>query len=715
MEPLDLTKVKHHPVSEQIVNMLRKVNQNTESDGFFRVLTSFYLAQVASTMRATVVTEDRGEIPVNMYCLLNAPSGFGKTKSVNLIERELLKGFYDKFLTYTLPEVVKEVLDIEAVKQANRNGSDFEEELTALKAEYDSYGAYVFSFPEGSGPAYRQVRAKSQMASIGSTNLIVDELGFNILKIGELLDVHFEVFDIGVVKDKITKAGADNKRYKQRSTAVPANLLAFGTPEKLFDGAACEREIMTRFEAGYARRLLFGAGSLGEDENISAEELYDRLVKCSNHKDISDLTERFTALADPVNKNWQSSMEREQGILLVQYKLWCEYRARGFAKHDGIRIAEMQHRYFRALKLAGTYSFIDSTALVSNDQLLAAIKVVEESGQAFNLIMNRPKAHVRLAQYVADVNEEVTHADILEALPFYPVARNKQEEMWALAVAWGHRNHCVIKRYMMDGIDFFKGEALQETNLDQLRISYSNHAAYHFQNKECSWQQLQDLCQVPDTFFLNHHVVDGHRCDDNVIQGTDFLVLDCDGDVTLSAFSAFMAGTLCHVYTTKSHTPQSHHFRAIIPLKYRVNLNKEDYKDFVNNILTTLPYTVKDDCGNQRSKRWSCNQGGNGTIKGELFDPIPYLPHTKKNTDRLEDEKNLKNLDKVQKFFAKQWSGGRNNTLLRYAMMLLDTGMDLQEAIDKVRSFNKSFSDPLDETEMNDSVFVSMGKKVAKI
>lgn len=711
MEITDYSEFAYHPTSEAIVAVLRKMNQNTSSDSYFRVITSFYMAQAASTMRASVSTEDRGEIPINLYALLTAPSGFGKTKSVNILERELLGSFYHNFMEYTLPNAASTAMDNEATRASNRNSTDFEEELEKLQTEYDSYGAYVFSFPEGSGPAFRQVRAKAQLANIGSTNLIIDELGYNLVKLGELLDAHFEVYDVGLIKDKITKSSSDNKRHKQRTTPVPSNMLAFGTPDKLFDGSITEKELLGRLESGYGRRFIFAEGQVGEDEELSPEELYDRLVAGAKSTNLDELKRLFSGLADPENIHKKIPIEREQGILLTRYKMECEFLAKDIPSHQSTRKAELQHRYFRAMKLAGAYAFTDGTSTVTTGQLMAAIRVVQDSGKDFQKLITRPKAHVRLAQYIATIPDEVTHADLIEELAFYPSARNKQEEILAMAIAWGHKNHHIIKRTVLDGIDFFKGESLHKTDLNKLRVSHSFDQAYQYENSEYTWEQIHALCQTPDKHFVNHFLTDGHRSDDTVQIGSDFLVLDCDGEVTLKDFSDFMKGTLCYVYTTKRHTNEANRFRALVPLKYHVKLGKADYKEFVDNILADLPFTA-DDCSNQRSKKWLTNHGAEGIIEGELFDPVPYFPNTKKNTDRIEETKALGNLDKIQRFFVKQWHTGRNNTLLKYGTMLIDSGSDLHSAITAVTSFNKTFSDALSEDELNDTVFKTLSKKV---
>ena len=720
----DLNEVNHHPISEQIINVLRQRTQNTKSDSYFRTVTSFYLALMAASMRTSVHTRDRGIIPVNLYALCTGNSGLGKGFSMNILEKTLLVGFQEKFTEETLPALSEKALLKEATRLCQRNGTELDDELGKLETEANSYGAIPFSFAEGSGPAYKQVRAACQIATVGATNYIVDEIGSNLANAGELWNTLLECFDVGLVKDKITKNSSDNKRYKQRYTAVPSNMLAFGTPAKLMDGGKTEADLLTFLETGYGRRFMYGVGHVGKAEYEDAEELYDRLVDSISSADVSTLHNLFTNLADEVNFERIIPVERNEGIILLQYKLNCETLADTYGEHEAIPKAELEHRYFKALKLAGAYAFIDSTPKVTEDQMYAAIKVTEESGLAFKEIYHRPKNYIRLAKYISSVDEELTHADMVDALAFYPSAKNKQEELLALATAWGYKHHHIIKRYMADGIEFFKGESLKETNLDEITVSYIQakshaNATEGFITQVIKWDKhLHSLCQHSEVHWLNHALTDGYRDDDHIIAGFNIIVLDVDDSVTVATATSLLKETKAYIYTTKRHQtinpdnnlPYGDRFRIVIPLKYHLKMNKKDYKEFMNNIMDHFPFNI-DKCSNQRSKKWLAHSGSGFHLEGELFNPLQFIPKTQKNIDREAQNKKLGNLPKIELFFAKQWSSGRNNCLLAYGMMLLDSGLDLLASQQKIRAFNESFSDPITDERLNNSVFITMSRK----
>ena len=68
--------MQYHKTAEQLVGVLRDKSQRDDSL-FFRVLVAYYFSLSAGQMRCMINTPDRGEIPVNLYALNLAPSGYG--------------------------------------------------------------------------------------------------------------------------------------------------------------------------------------------------------------------------------------------------------------------------------------------------------------------------------------------------------------------------------------------------------------------------------------------------------------------------------------------------------------------------------------------------------------------------------------------------------------------------------------------------------------
>lgn len=70
----DVADLEHFETSEKLVDVIRNKTRTT-SQSFFRVLVAYQFAKLASMMRCTIKTHDRGIIPINMYAINLATSG----------------------------------------------------------------------------------------------------------------------------------------------------------------------------------------------------------------------------------------------------------------------------------------------------------------------------------------------------------------------------------------------------------------------------------------------------------------------------------------------------------------------------------------------------------------------------------------------------------------------------------------------------------------
>ena len=715
LKEIDLSTVPHHPAVEDIVDVLCNKTQNIDR-GFFRAEVAYFLAKMASCMRATIVTKDRGEIPVNLYVLALATSGFGKGHSVNIVENEFLKGFKTRFMEDTFQVISEQNLWNIANGRAARNGTDQQEEFEKAEREFKQAGAFPFTFDSGTPPAVKQLRHKLLLSSAGSINFQVDEIGSNLLGVSDVLTLFLELFDQGLVKQKLTKNTAENTRTEELDGKTPTNALLFGTPSKLLDGAQTEDQFYSFLETGYARRCLFGFGQHQRaGENMSPKEVFRRLTEQSNVDTVNKWSNHFHNLADPAVFGWKMVVEDEVAIQLLSYKIDCEHMADQLAEHEDIKKAELSHRYFKALKLAGALAFVDQSVEIEMEHLLSAIKLVEESGVAFQTILNREKAYVKLAKYIATVGTEVTHADLHEALPFYKSSNSARNEMMTLATAWGYKKHIIIKKSFVDGIEFFKGETLQETDINEMIISYSNHWAYNYLEERVPFDQLHVLTQQDGMHWSNHHFRNQHRAEENVIAGFNAIVLDVDEGISLDTVQELMKDYKFLLYTTKRHQTEGYgdRFRMILPINYTLELDNEEYREFMKSIFAWLPFKT-DESYQKREKKSETFAGGQYiyNMDGELFDALPFIPKTSRNEQHKSNFQKLESLDNLERWFAQRIAvGNRNDNMAKYAFALVDSGMSLIDVQNAVHSFNKKLNNPLSENEVDGTIMVSVAKR----
>jgi Primase C terminal 1 (PriCT-1) len=715
---IDLTGITHNPALEEIVGVLCNKTSNTDR-GFFRAEVAFFLGKMASNMRVTIVTKDRGDIPVNIYALALATSGFGKGHSVNIVENEIMRGFKRRFMEETLPIVAEKNLWDIANDRSLRNGSDPNEEFEKAETEYKRAGVYPFTFDSGTVPAVKQLRHKLLLANAGAISLQIDEIGSNLIGNVEVLNAYLELYDQGIIKNKLTKNTSENTRGEEIDGKTPTNLLLFGTPAKLFDGGQTEEQFYSFLETGYARRCIFGLGHQDRKafHTQTPEEMYARSIKTDNNAVVTKWSQHFHRLADPAVFGWKLAVNDEVGITLLKYKIACERAAEEMPDHEEVRKSEISHRYFRALKLAGAYAFVEQSIEIEMQHLLQAILLVEESGIAFQNILKREKTYVKLAKYIAGTENEVTHADLNEALPFYKSGNAARNEMMTMAMAWGYKQHIIIKKRFEDGIEFFKGETLEMTDLESLRVAYSDNWAYNYQNETAQFEELHLMTQEPGIHWTNHHFRNGHRAEENVVTGFNMLVLDVDKGVTMTMAHELMREYKFLTYTTKRHTEEHNRFRMILPINYTLYLDSEEYKEFMNNVMSWLPFEI-DESANQRARKWeSCDKGTfHYNLEGEMVDALAFIPKTTKNEQWKAANATVQSLDNLERWFAQRIaSGNRNNQMIKFALALVDSGMDFMTISQQVKAFNEKLSNKLPDNEIDSTILQTVSKKMSKL
>ena len=425
----DLSTVYHFDPAEKLTQILMKKTQNN-NPLFFRILVAYYFAKVASMMRTEIQTHDRGIIPVNLYAFNLANSGHGKGHSTNIMEEQVINQFKQRFLNETFLAVSEKNIAKLAVKRAIKYGIDEQTTLDSLKNEFESMGTLAFSFDSGTTPAVKQMRHKLLMAGAGSVNFEMDEIGSNLMSNSEVMSTFLELYDVGKVKQKLIKNTAENKRMEEIDGRTPTNMMLFGTPSKLLDGSKVESEFDTMLETGYARRSLFGfTKKLNNRTKLSPQEVYDMMTDKKSADFLDKISNRLHKLADIINFGQVLTMTKDVQLSLIEYQLDCQDRADHLKEHEENLKAELSHRYYKALKLAGAYAFIDSSGEITEDHLYSSIKLVEESGEAFKELLTRDRNYVRLAHYMADVGREVTQVDLMEDLPWYRESEKRHNEL----------------------------------------------------------------------------------------------------------------------------------------------------------------------------------------------------------------------------------------------------------------------------------------------
>lgn len=713
----DLSQVPHHPAIEEIATVLSD-RTNNQDYPFFRLIVAYYLSLMAASMRVEIDAPafSKKPLPANMYAVVVAQSGSGKGKSNNIMANEVCNGFFETFTEYTMPTVADSNITALASRISATKGTNQDEELQRLQKEYDDLGDYFLTFDDGSVPAIKQLRHKLLLANIGALNLKVDEVGMHLAKIQEGLSAYLELYDIGHIEEKLIKNHSDNKRRRPPKGLTPANMLLFGAPSMIFDSSKTEQLFSALLATGYARRCFFAYGiPIRSQQDEDDEATYDRLTAATSSQVLDKWSSHFSTLANSSNHQWLVEMPKDVALELIAYKKHCETLAAKMPEEQEINKAEMEHRFFKTLKLAGVLAFVDQASTMTVDHMLAAMKITEESGKAFEQTLNQDADYMKLARYIAKHVGEVTHPDIAKDLPFYK--GTKRQELLTFATAWGYKNHIIIQKSYRDGIDFFSGKTLQKTELDKIVLSHSAEQADNYQQEYAPFDQLHNLTQMPSPYnFATHWFNKGVRSEKHRIHGFNLMICDIDGTANMDQVRKLFSDHIHMVYTTKSHRPDHHRFRLIFPMNYVLELPQQDYREFMENFMTWLPFQIDREAAIDPVRKWATHDGQyHYNLDGELLDVLPFIPKTSRNDDYINTrDKTLKDHDALERFFAQRMvEGSRNKYMLNFALALVDDGMPYIEVEKRVLSFNKKLSNGLTVDELKRTVLTTAAKKAA--
>jgi hypothetical protein len=301
-------------------------------------------------------------------------------------------------------------------------------------------------------------------------------------------------------------------------------------------------------------------------------------------------------------------------------------------------------------------------------------------------------------------------------LPFFPKAMAARNELFTLAASEGYINNITLKHTVNNNIDLYSAKELEKTDLEEIIISYSQKISREYENVVMDFDTIHKLTQTNDYHWVNHHLEDGYRSENNVIPGFNIIILDIDYNVDIDTVQMVLEDYTYHIYTTKRHTEEEQRSRVVIPLTHIVELGEKEYSRFMRNVFEWLPFNV-DEQTSQRSRKWLSNEGTYIYNEGDkLLDAHQFIPHTTKAKTLNNINTEIKDSPQLERWFIRkiQEEGeGRNNTLMKYAFILVDSGISHSNIIDRVLSLNNKLTNPLSETEIHSTISITVAKKLA--
>ena len=176
--------------------MLCNKTQNLDR-GFFRTEPAFFFGKMASSMRATIITKDRGEIPVNMYALAWPPPAPARAIRSRSSRTRSCTGFKTRFMDDTFPVIAEQNLWEIANDRQPATAPTSRTSTTRPQTEFQHAGALSLHLRLGHHAGRQAAAPQAADGHAGAINLQIDEIGSNLIGQTEVLNTFLELYDQG--------------------------------------------------------------------------------------------------------------------------------------------------------------------------------------------------------------------------------------------------------------------------------------------------------------------------------------------------------------------------------------------------------------------------------------------------------------------------------------------------------------------------------------
>jgi hypothetical protein len=90
---------------------------------------------------------------------------------------------------------------------------------------------------------------------------------------------------------------------------------------------------------------------------------------------------------------------------------------------------------------------------------------------------------------------------MMESCPFFKGNIQAKKVMLTLAITYGLKNNIIIKKSYIDDIEFYYGETLEVTDLNKLKLAYSEDSTREFEPVFVPYDALDQLIQEDSLYW----------------------------------------------------------------------------------------------------------------------------------------------------------------------------------------------------------------------
>lgn len=659
----------------------------------------YVMGVVAGINRVNLRAVKSADMPINYYGVSFANSGRGKDLSVSVAK-----------------SIVGDCINLYAEELTSIiNSSDLTREEISIPA---------LEHKEGTASGFLQDRLLLDSLGLGCTNVRVEEL-VSVLKSSDFEQV------INLLTESWQEGSNSARAFKTYNSpkinSVPTNCLLYSSPEGFRNNSNKQfANFVDNLANGLARRafVVFDETEVTIEDMPTAEEILIEADELEKSKEL--LTELKAYALDCVKKfkkNKVITIDAEKELLIREYDNKCRKFTIDNVLIKNALKAEMLSRAFKVRRLAGLYAMFDGSHEVSEKNILDAIEWADKCHKSLIIVLNAETTAEKIYDYLNKVGKYSSQTDICK---YYNINardfKDNIDEVFTVAYDKGDilqakifdREAKVMKYNLLKGVP---------TEPDKMIVSASNQMAHNFKPLSIHFRDLPKLTSgVYGSEYCCGTFVDNHRLIDNYIQRANVIMFDVDDGTSIEDALILLSQYRGYITTTKNHQkikgnkPACDRFRVVLVSKYEFSLNYEDFKESLSTFATYHSLDV-DFPAIEPARKYTANPsqivyelGGD-----ELVDIRQYIPETKdvKNISDAIKYADSKSTTGLERFFLQRIvNGSRNNELFKFGVALITKkNYSLEEACGLVRHLNNKIADPLNESELDRTIFKSLERK----
>lgn len=528
---------------------------------------------------------EKNKVPLNVIAFILAKSGAKKTSSMITLKKSLAKGYYeiDKY-RYNKAKALMET-----------------HELTEMP--------YIPPLDNALATEAGMVQRLNDFKreGIGLPSLYVDEISTELASNADMIPnikLVAQLFDDG---DYLSKPLKDRKNQSDEVKGMGMNALFIGSEHGILEDATVLTKFETEFISKLARRSIFVYPQFKDeiDEATDVEEMLEELeIKEESSEEcidyVNDISEKVARMAI-LNDTNEIGLSDKASVLWKTYMLYCKYKSKVGDQPEAV-VLEMQHRHWKALKLAGVYAVFNMHNVIEDTDYMEALHTVEISGRDISTFIekaNRLPYEILLSHYEQGGADMTPHEMVKkkwinrlsDVKTILELANSKSGDTGMLTY---NGEDGLVQYQSFIKQDGFGLSYKRTENLELLidsgvgrreakgRLAKKTADGFKFYSVE----DFKDAIKVMrnDTAYSPFRYRDGIRGKEHIVGGCDFIVLDVDDtDVPWNECFDMLGDYNCAI-ALGSDKNNVYKYRVMLPTDINVDLPPEKWKPFMKKV-----------------------------------------------------------------------------------------------------------------------------------